>query len=133
GVTIRALVEETGAQIEVADDGTVTISSNDSQKAEMAIARIQDIAAEVEVGKIYHGTVLRVVDYGAFINVIPGRNGAPGKDGLVHISQISQEKVTNINEKIVVGSTVRVKVTGIDDKGRVQLSMKAVAPEEPSN
>ena len=124
GSTIRQLTEETGATIDIQDDGTVTIASVDKAAGEEAKRRVEQITADVEVGKIYEGKVVKLMDFGAFVSILPGR------DGLVHISQISNERVENVSDKLREGETVRVKVLEIDRQGRVRLSMKAVAEEE---
>ena len=126
GATIRALTEETGCVIEIEDDGTVKIASTDNDKAKNAIARIEAITAEVEVGKIYHGAVKRIVDFGAFVEVLPG------KDGLVHISQIAEERVEKVTDFLKEGQMVDVKVLEIDRQGRVRLSMKDAKPAAPA-
>mgnify|MGYP002770554638 CR=1 FL=1 len=120
GATIRALCEETGCQINIEDDGMVTIASNDTEKAMIAKKRIEDITAELEVGKVYEGTVQKILDFGAILSLLPG------KDGLLHISQIANERVNQVSDYLEEGQTVRVKVIGFDDKGRVRLSMKAL-------
>jgi polyribonucleotide nucleotidyltransferase len=121
GATIRALTEETGATIDISDDGVVKIASVDKQAGMEARRRIEEITAEVEVGKIYEGKVARLMDFGAFVTILPG------KDGLVHISQISDEHVERVSDKLAEGDIVRVKVLEIDRQGRVRLSMKAAA------
>jgi polyribonucleotide nucleotidyltransferase len=123
GATIRGLTEETGCVIDIEDDGTVTISSVSSEAAQVAKKRIEDITAEVEVGKVYEGTVLRLLDFGAIVQILPG------KDGLLHISQIANERVNAVSDKLKEGQAVRVKVIEMDDKGRVRLSMKALLAE----
>ena len=123
GATIRALTEETGCVIDIEDDGTVTISSVNSDAAQAAKKRIEDITAEVEVGKVYEGTVLRLLDFGAIVQILPG------KDGLLHISQIANERVNAVSDHLKEGQAVRVKVIEMDDKGRVRLSMKALLVE----
>jgi len=120
GATIRALTEETGASIDITDDGTVKIASVDNEASEEAIKRIKQLTADVEVGAIYEGTVAKLMDFGAFVTILPG------KDGLVHISQISDERVENVSDKLSEGDVVRVKVLEIDKQGRIRLSMKAV-------
>lgn len=120
GATIRAITEETGTLIDIADDGLVRISTPDSAASDEALRRIKEITAEVEVGKIYEGTVAKLTDFGAFVTILPGR------DGLVHISQIANERVENINDWLKEGQSVRVKVVEIDRQGRVRLSMKDV-------
>ncbi|WP_399678082.1 polyribonucleotide nucleotidyltransferase [Xenophilus sp.] len=125
GATIRALTEETGTQINIEEDGTITIASNDSAKADEAKRRIEEITAEVEVGKVYEGPVTKILDFGALINLLPG------KDGLLHISQIAHERVEKVADYLSEGQIVKVKVLETDDKGRVKLSMKALA-ERPA-
>jgi len=120
GATIRALTEETGTQIDISEDGTITIASNDSVKADEAKRRIEELTAEVEVGKIYEGPVTKLLDFGALINLLPG------KDGLLHISQIAHERVEKVGDYLTEGQIVKVKVLETDDKGRVKLSMKAL-------
>jgi len=124
GATIRAITEETGASIDITDDGLVKVASVDRAAGAEARRRIEAITAEVEVGKIYEGKVVRLMDFGAFVTVLPG------KDGLVHISQISDEHVEKVSDKLAEGDIVRVKVLEIDRQGRVRLSMKAVEEGE---
>jgi polyribonucleotide nucleotidyltransferase len=124
GATIRALTEETGCVIDIEDDGTVTIASVNADAAQVAKKRIEDITAEVEVGKIYEGPVLRLLDFGAIIQVLPG------KDGLLHISQIANERVNAVSDYLKEGQVVKVKVIETDDKGRIRLSMKALMAEQ---
>jgi polyribonucleotide nucleotidyltransferase len=124
GAVIRALTEETGTTIDIQDDGTITIAATSGEAAAAARARIDAITAEVEIGKIYEGTVLKILDFGAIVSVLPG------KDGLLHISQIAQERVNKVEDYVKEGQVVRVKVLETDDRGRVKLSMKAVAAEE---
>lgn len=124
GSVIRGLVEETGCNIDVEEDGTVTISSADTAKAEEAKRRIEEIAAEVEVGQIYEGTVTRILDFGAIVQLLPG------KDGLLHISQIANVHVDKVTDYLKEGQKVRVKVIEADEKGRVRLSMKALINDE---
>jgi polyribonucleotide nucleotidyltransferase len=123
GAVIRALTEETGCVIDIEDDGSITISSVNADAAQMAKKRIEDITAEVEVGRIYEGTVLRLLDFGAIVSLLPG------KDGLLHISQIATERVNAVADYLKEGQVVKVKVIETDDKGRVRLSMKAIAAE----
>ncbi|MGE5465968.1 MAG: polyribonucleotide nucleotidyltransferase [Ignavibacteria bacterium] len=123
GAVIRALTEETGCVIDIEDDGTVTISSVNADAAQVAKKRIEDITAEVEVGKIYEGAVLRLLDFGAIVQILPG------KDGLLHISQIANERVNAVSDYLKEGQVVKVKVIETDDKGRVRLSMKAAAAD----
>ena len=124
GATIRALTEETGTTINVEDDGTVTIASPDTARVEEARRRIEIITAKVEVGQIYEGTVQRLLDFGAIVQLLPG------KDGLLHISQIANERVNQVSDYLKEGQKVRVKVIEADEKGRVRLSMKALLKEE---
>jgi polyribonucleotide nucleotidyltransferase len=123
GAVIRALTEETGTTIDIQDDGTVTIASVNADACNVARKRIEDITAEVEVGRIYQGTVLRLLDFGAIVQVLPG------KDGLLHISQIAKERVNQVSDYVKEGQIVRVKVLEADDKGRLRLSMKAAAED----
>ena len=123
GATIRALTEETGTTIELEDDGTVKIASSNGEATKEAIRRIEEITAEVEVGTVYNGKVVRIVDFGAFVTILPG------KDGLVHISQIAEERVANVSDYLEVGQEVKVKVMEVDRQGRVRLSMKEAAPK----
>ncbi len=124
GSVIRALTEETGTTINVEDDGTVTIASPDMARVDAARKRIEEITAEVEVGQIYEGTVQRLLDFGAIVQLLPG------KDGLLHISQIAKERVNQVSDYLKEGQKVRVKVIEADEKGRVRLSMKALLREE---
>ena len=124
GVVIRGIQEETGTTIEIEDDGTVSIACVSAEGGEAAKKRIQELTADVEVGKVYEGTVLRLLDFGAIVQVLPGR------DGLLHISQISHERVNAVADHLKEGQVVKVKVLEADDKGRVRLSMKAVSPQE---
>ena len=120
GSTIRALCEETGATIDIEDDGTVKIASVDNAAGQEARRRIEQITADVQVGMIYEGKVAKLMDFGAFVTILPG------KDGLVHISQISNERVENVSDKLSAGESVRVKVLEVDKQGRIRLSMKAL-------
>jgi len=124
GVVIRGLQEATGATIEIEDDGTVSIASTSAEGGEAAKQKILELTADVEVGKIYEGPVLRLLDFGAIIQLLPGR------DGLLHISQISNERVNAVSDYLKEGQIVKVKVLEADDKGRVRLSMKAINPPE---
>ena len=124
GAVIRALTEETGSQIDITDEGVVTIASVDAAAGQEAKRRIEELTASVEVGKIYDGVVLKLLDFGAIVQVIPG------KDGLLHISQIANERVNAVADYLKEGQQVRVKVLETDDRGRLKLSMKAVAAEE---
>ena len=124
GAVIRAITEETGTTIDIKDDGTITIASVSGEAADAARARIEAITADVEVGKIYEGTVLKLLDFGAIVSILPGR------DGLLHISQIANERVNAVADYLKEGQKVRVKVLEADEKGRVRLSMKALTAEE---
>jgi len=124
GAVIRALTEETGTQIDISDEGVVTIASVDAAAGQEAKRRIEELTASVEVGKVYDGTVLKLLDFGAIVQVLPG------KDGLLHISQIANERVNAVADYLKEGQQVRVKVLETDDRGRLKLSMKAVSAEE---
>ena len=124
GVVIRGIQEETGTTIEIEDDGVVSIACVSSEGGEAARKKILELTADVEVGKIYEGTVLRLLDFGAIVQVLPGR------DGLLHISQISHERVNAVADHLKEGQVIKVKVLEADDKGRVRLSMKAVNQPE---
>ena len=124
GSTIRAITEETGATVEIDDDGTVKIASVEKAAGEEARRRVEMVTADVEVGVIYEGKVAKIMDFGAFVTILPG------KDGLVHISQISDERVENVTDKLSEGDVIRVKVLEVDRQGRIRLSMKAVTEEE---
>jgi polyribonucleotide nucleotidyltransferase len=126
GSVIRALTEETGTQINIEEDGTITIASADPEKAELAKRRIEQITAEVEIGKVYEGPVTKILDFGALINLLPG------KDGLLHISQIAHERVEKVSDYLSEGQIVKVKVMETDEKGRIKLSMKALL-DRPSH
>jgi polyribonucleotide nucleotidyltransferase len=121
GATIRSITEETGTTIDIKDDGNITIAAVDAEAAKRAQKRIEDLTAEVEVGRIYEGTVLKLLEIGAIVQILPGR------DGLVHISQIANERVEKVGDYLKEGQVVRVKALEVDDRGRVRLSMKAVA------
>jgi polyribonucleotide nucleotidyltransferase len=120
GATIRALTEETGTTIDIAEDGTITIASTDADRAAEARRRIEEITAEVEVGQVYEGPVTKILDFGALVNILPG------KDGLLHISQIANQRVEKVSDFLQEGQIVKVKVLETDDKGRIKLSMKAL-------
>jgi len=120
GATIRALTEETGCTIDIGEDGTITIASTDAGKAENAKKRIAEITAEVEIGKVYEGPITKILDFGALVNLMPG------KDGLLHISQIAHQRVEKVTDFLKEGQIVKVKVLETDEKGRVKLSMKAL-------
>ena len=124
GATIRSITEETGATVDISDDGTVKIFSVDKAAGDEARRRVEQITADIEVGKIYEGKVVRLMDFGAFVNILPG------KDGLVHISQISEERVEKVGDKLSEGQMVKVKVLEVDKQGRIRLSMKAVGEGE---
>ncbi|AUN94810.1 polyribonucleotide nucleotidyltransferase [Pseudazoarcus pumilus] len=124
GAVIRALQEETGAIIDIQDDGTITISSISSEGAQLAKSKIESITAEAEVGRVYDGTVVRLLDFGAIVNILPG------KDGLLHISQIANERVNAVTDYLQEGQAVRVKVLETDDRGKIRLSMKALLEEQ---
>ncbi len=126
GVVIRGLQEETGTTIEIEDDGTISIASTTADGGELAKKKILELTADVEVGKIYDGTVLRLLDFGAIVSILPGR------DGLLHISQISNERVNAVSDYLKEGQAVKVKVLEADDKGRLRLSMKAANAPAPS-
>ncbi len=124
GFNVRSIQADTNSQIDIEDDGTVKISATSQLSAESAIKRINDLLVEVEVGKDYDGKVVRITDFGAFVNILPGR------DGLVHISQITEERVENVNDYLRVGDDVRVRVLDIDNTGRIRLSIKALTEEQ---
>jgi len=126
GATIRQLTEETGTTIDIGDDGTVTIGSVDKAAGEEARRRIELLTADVEVGQIYEGKVIKLMDFGAFVNILPGR------DGLVHISQISNRRVESVADELAEGQSVRVKVLEVDRQGRIRLSIKAISEEGAS-
>ena len=126
GATIRALTEETGTQIDIGEDGTITIASADGAKAEEAKRRIAEITAEVEIGKVYEGPITKILDFGALVNLLPG------KDGLLHISQIAHQRVEKVTDFLKEGQIVKVKVMETDEKGRIKLSMKALIEREDS-
>jgi polyribonucleotide nucleotidyltransferase len=122
GETIRSITAETGTEINIAEDGTITIAATTQEAGDAAKKRIEEITAEVEVGKVYEGTVVKILDnnVGAIVSVMPG------KDGLVHISQIAHERVRNVSDYLQVGQVVNVKALEVDDRGRVRLSIKAL-------
>jgi polyribonucleotide nucleotidyltransferase len=127
GATIRSITEETGTTIDINDDGTVVIASVNREAADAAKHRIEQIVADVEPGRIYEGKVVKLMDFGAFVTILPG------KDGLVHVSQISNERVEKVSDKLKEGDVVKVKVLEVDKQGRIRLSMKAVTEEEAAN
>ncbi|GGO88611.1 polyribonucleotide nucleotidyltransferase [Marinobacterium nitratireducens] len=127
GATIRALTEETGAMIDIEDDGTVRIYADNKQNAKNAIERVQAITAEAEVGKIYEGKVVRIEDFGAFVNILPG------KDGLVHISQIADKRVEKVTDYVKMDDVIKVKVLDVDMRGRIKLSMRDLVEDESAS
>ena len=124
GATIRSITEESGASVDIDDDGTVKVFGQDQSSRDKAVAMIEAITAEAEVGAVYTGRVARIVDFGAFVNILPG------KDGLVHISQIANQRVENVSDHLSEGDEVRVKVLDVDQRGRIKLSIKALLDEE---
>ncbi len=126
GATIRAITEETGTQIDISEDGSITVAATTGDAARAAIKKIEELTAEVEVGKTYDGTVLRLLEFGAIVSILPG------KDGLLHISQIANERVNAVADYLKEGQSIRVKVLEADDKGRLRLSMKALLESEAS-
>ena len=124
GVTIRSITEETGCTIDIADDGTVTIASVNKEAADDARKRIEQITADVEPGQVFEGKVIKIMNFGAFVSLTPGR------DGLVHISQLSEERVENVTDVVKEGDMVKVKVLEVDKQGRIRLSMKAVTEDD---
>jgi polyribonucleotide nucleotidyltransferase len=127
GAVIRALTEETGCQINIEEDGTITIAATDNAKADEAKRRIEQITAEVEIGKVYEGPITKILDFGALVNLLPG------KDGLLHISQIAHERVEKVTDYLSEGQIVKVKVMETDEKGRIKLSMKALLDRPAQN
>jgi polyribonucleotide nucleotidyltransferase len=133
GKVIHKIVDETGCKIDIEDDGTLYIMATDGEAAQKAKALIESIIAEVEVGKTYMGTVKRIMDFGAFVEIIPGVLGSQGKEGLVHISQLAEERVNKVKDVVDIGDQILVKVTEIDKQGRVNLSRKAVLKSAAKN
>ncbi len=129
GKTIHKIVDASGCKIDIEDDGSLFIISTDEEGAKIAKSLIEAIIAEVEVGKIYEGTVKRIMDFGAFVEIIPGVFGSQGKEGLVHISQLAMDRVNKVTDVVSLGDKIQVKVTEIDSQGRVNLSRKAVLKE----
>ncbi len=127
GATIRGITEETGASVDIDDDGNVRIYGEDAASRDAAVAIIEEITAEAEIGKIYKGVVSKIVDFGAFVTILPG------KDGLVHISQISQERVEKVTDHLSEKQEILVKVLKVDDRGKISLSMKDVSDEEKAD
>jgi len=124
GITIRSITEETGATIDIADDGTITIGSVNKEAGDEARKRIEQITADIEPGQVFEGKVIKIMNFGAFVSL------APGRDGLVHISQLSDERVENVTDVVKEGQTVKVKVLEVDKQGRVRLSMKEVGKDD---
>jgi polyribonucleotide nucleotidyltransferase len=124
GATIRQITEQTGTTIDIQDDGTITIAAVDVNAAKKAQGIIEGLTAEVEIGRIYDGTVLKILDFGAIVQVLPGR------DGLLHVSQIANERVNAVSDYLKEGQQIRVKAIEADDKGRLRLSMKAAAADD---
>jgi polyribonucleotide nucleotidyltransferase len=124
GSVIQAITKETGTQIDIRDDGTIVIASVNAAAAQSAKERIESITSDVEPGRIYEGKVAKLMDFGAFVTI------APGKDGLVHVSQISNERVEKVSDKLKEGDIVKVKVLEVDKQGRIRLSIKAVEEGE---
>jgi polyribonucleotide nucleotidyltransferase len=120
GAVIRALTEETGCTIDIGEDGTITIASTDADRAALARKKIEDITAEAEVGAIYEGPITKILDFGALVQILPG------KDGLLHISQIAHQRVEKVEDFLKEGQVIKVKVLETDDKGRIKLSLKAL-------
>ena len=127
GKMIRSIIDASGAEIDIKDDGTVTITSNDKEGADIAIQKIKELTFKPEVGMVAKGKVVRIIPIGAFVEL------APGKDGMVHISQVCHERIENIEPHLSVGQEVIVKVIKIDDKGRVNLTIKGVTDEEKAS
>ena len=124
GATIRSITEQTGASVDIDDDGSIKVYGEDNASAQAAIDMIMGITAEAEIGQVYTGKVERIVDFGAFVNILPG------KDGLVHISQISNERIEKVTDVLSEGQQVKVKVLDVDNRGRIKLSMKDMAESE---
>jgi polyribonucleotide nucleotidyltransferase len=129
GKTIKKIVEETGAKIDIEDDGSVYIASVDAQKGEAALKIIEAIIEEVEVNKIYQGTVVKIADFGAFVQILPGVLDTSGKDGMVHISELMNKRVEKVTDLLKEGDQIAVKVLNIDHQGKVKLSRKAAIAE----
>jgi polyribonucleotide nucleotidyltransferase len=126
GATIRSITEKSGVEIDLNDDGTIKIFAANQESADIAIGMIQGIVAEAKVGEIYEGPVARIENYGAFVTILPG------KDGLVHISQIANERVNNVQDYVQLGQIVKVKVLEIDRQGKIRLSMKEAMDPAPT-
>ncbi len=127
GVTIRALTEETGTVVDISDDGAVKVAAADLAACEEAVRRIERLTADVVVGNIYEGTVTKLMDFGAIVSILPG------KQGLVHISQIAHERIANVSDRLSEGQVVKVKVIEIDRQGRIRLTMKDVESQDHSS
>ena len=123
GKIIKGIIAKTGAEVNIDDDGKVSIASTDMAKAEEAMQMVKDIVAEAEVGKIYHGKVKRIMDFGAFVEILPG------KEGLVHVSQLADHHVKKVEDVLKIGDEVDVKVISIDNQGRINLSRKAAVKQ----
>ena len=124
GATIRSITEQTGASVDIDDDGTIRIFGEDKTSLDAAVAMVESITAEAEVGAIYEGKVERIVDFGAFINILPG------KDGLLHISQIAHERIEKVTDVLEEGQMVKVKVLDVDQRGRIKLSIKELLDDD---
>ena len=124
GATIRSITEQSGATVDIDDDGSVRVFGQNMAARDAAVALIEEITAEAEVGAVYKGTVARIVDFGAFVNILPG------KDGLVHISQIANERVENVSDHLSEGQEIDVKVLDVDQRGRIKLSIKELLEDE---
>jgi polyribonucleotide nucleotidyltransferase len=133
GKTIKKIIEETGVKIDIEDDGRVFISAIDGEAGEKALKIIQALTQDVQVGQIYNGRVTRVMDFGAFVEVIPGVLGLSGKEGLVHISQLAHGRVEKVEDVVKVGDEILIKATGIDKQGRLNLSRKEALPNPNPN
>jgi len=124
GKTIRKIIEETGVQIDIEDDGRTFIAATDAEAGKHAVHIIECLTQDVEIGKIYMGKVVRLMDFGAFVEIIPGVLGLPGKEGLVHISQLDERRVSRVRDVLKEGDEILVKVIEIDKQGRINLSRK---------
>jgi polyribonucleotide nucleotidyltransferase len=124
GATIRSITEETGADVDINDDGTIIIYGEGKESRDAAVAMIESITAEAEIGKVYKGKVVKIADFGAFVNILPG------KDGLVHISQIANQRIEKVTDVLTEGQMVRVLVLDVDNRGRIKLSIKDVEGAE---
>jgi polyribonucleotide nucleotidyltransferase len=133
GKTIKKIIEETGVKIDIEDDGRVFISAIDGEAGDKALKIIQALTQDIEVGRIYNGRVTRVMDFGAFVEVIPGVLGLNGKEGLVHISQLAHNRVEKVEDVVKVGDEILVKATGVDKQGRLNLSRKEAIPNPNAN